>query len=201
MKRLIVILLCLAPIAALAQQPKMYVKLFGGTNANQFIYRIEGVDSDVLFGWQLGGGFRVDHRKAFLEFDITYIESSLQIRPSDDDELDIEDNVDITMRAIEVPINVGYVPIKTPLFKWFLYGGLANKFSIKGRVDYLGETIKFRPKEANLHFYNLGFRFGTQVDLAMFNFDLNYTIGITNGFRERSRTNIHALQLNVGLLF
>lgn len=201
MKKLILILIGLMPIIAMAQQPKMYIKLFGGSNANQFVYRIDDVDSDVLVGWQLGGGFRVDHREAFLEFDIAYIQSGLTIVPGQDSDFDIEDPLEITMRSLEVPISIGYVPVKTPLFKWFLYGGLANRFSMKGRYDYQGETYKFRPKELSLHFYNLGVRFGTQVDIAMFNFDLNYTLGITNGLRERVRTNTHSIQLNVGLLF
>ena len=201
MKRIFLTLICLVPMLAFAQQPKMYVKLFGGFNWNEFVYRVDDVDTDVLLGWQLGGGFRVDHRAVFLEIDITYIQSSLKIIPGEDIGVELEDPVEIIMRSIEVPISVGYVPVKTPLFKWFLYGGLSNRFSIKGRLEYQGETYKFKPKEAGLHFYNLGFRFGSQVDVAMLNFDLNYTIGVTNGFRDRTRTNIHAIQLNVGFLF
>ena len=36
---------------------------------------------------------------------------------------------------------------------------------------------------------------------AMFNFDLSYTIGVTNSFRDRTRTNSHMVMLNVGVLF
>jgi len=76
-----------------------------------------------------------------------------------------------------------------------------NLFSMKGRVNYLGEEIKFKPKEASLHFYNLGARFGAQVDVAMINFDLHNAIGITNSFREKARTNSHTIALSAGLLF
>ena len=72
---------------------------------------------------------------------------------------------------------------------------------MKGRLNYQEEEIKFNPKEANLHFYNLGAKFGTQVDIAMINFDFSYTIGITNSFREKARTNSHTFALAVGFLF
>ena len=39
------------------------------------------------------------------------------------------------MRAFEFPLTAGYIPVKTPLFKWFLYGGFVNKFSLKGKVS------------------------------------------------------------------
>lgn len=191
----------MGPLFAIAQQPKMYLKLFGGINANTLVYRIENVNNDILTGWQLGGGFRVDHRKVFAEIDFTFVEQGITLSPREDDELPLEDDVNITMRGFEVPITAGYVPVKSPLFRWFLYGGIANAFAMKGRVNYLDEEIKFKPKEAHLHFYNLGARFGTQVDVAMLNFDFHYTIGITNSFREKARTNSHALTFSVGFLF
>lgn len=79
---------------------------------------------------------------------------------------------------------MGYVPVKKPLFKWFLYGGLVSQFSLKGIYEYEGEAGTYKPSEINLNVYNLGARFGTQIDLAMFNFDINYTIGITNAFKK-----------------
>ena len=201
MRILTLALLCLGPMLTLAQQPKMYMKLFGGINANTLVYRIENVDNDLLTGWQVGGGFRIDYREIFGEIDFVFVEQGITLSPREDDDLPIEDDVNIRMRGFEVPILAGYVPIKTPVFRWFLYGGFTNTFALKGRVNYQEDEIKFTPKEAKLHFYNLGARFGTQVDVAMFNFDFSYTIGITNSFREKARTNSHALVLNVGLIF
>ena len=201
MKRLMILLLAMGPLFAMAQQPKMYLKLFGGVNASTLVYRIENVENDILSGWQVGGGFRVDRRKAFAEIDFAFVEHGITLSPRADDELPLEDDVNIIMRGFEVPITAGYIPIKSPLFRWFLYGGFTNTFALKGRVSYLEEKIKFKPKEANLHFYNLGARFGTQVDIAMLNFDFHYTIGITNSFREKARTNSHTLTLSVGFLF
>jgi len=200
MKKLIFTFIILLPLLASAQQPKMHIKFFAGFNVSSLVYRADDVDSDILGGIQLGGGFRIEHRKLFAEIDIAYMARGITYTPRDDD-LDIDEDVTLILRDIEIPILVGYIPLKTPVFGIFLYGGLANRFTLSGRIDYGDEEIKFKPKEAKLHFYNLGARFGFQIDLAMFNFDLSYTIGVTNSFRDRTRTNSHMVMLNVGLLF
>ena len=199
MKKLIILFgILLGPLYTMAQQPKMHIKLYGGWNASAFVDRMEGANAEYLHGWQAGGGFRVMHRKAFLETDITFLKYGLTYQPGDDWEGIITEPLDIRIRSFEIPLNMGYVPVKTPLFKWFLYGGLVNKFSLNGRLTYEGIEDTFRPGELNLHIYSLGARIGTQVDIAIFNIDLSYTIGITNSFKGRLRTNSHCLMLSVG---
>ena len=201
MKKILLLLLLVIPASTFSQVPKMYIKLFGGVNSTILSYRVEDVDSDLLVGWQVGGSFRVSQRKAFLETGLTFIDYGITLSLTDSAELEFDETISIQMRALDWPILLGYIPVKTPVFKWFVYGGLVNRFSLKGRYNVLGEEGTFKPSEAQLHFYNLGARFGTQFDVAMFNFDLNYTIGITNGFRERTRTNTHTFQFCVGFLF
>lgn len=198
MKKIFVLLILFVPVISLAQQPKMNLRIFGGANGSTFVYRIEGVENDKVEGWQLGGGFRVMKRHAFVELDIVYLDYGLTIDLS---EFDIPDPLTIRMRAMDFPIIMGWIPVKTPVFKWFLYGGLVNKFSIKGRYEYQDQKEKFKPSELDLHTYNLGARFGTQVDVAMFNFEFSYTIGITNAFKNKARTNMHTLQLSMGFVF
>ena len=201
MKKLLLIIIFTVPVIAFAQQPKMNLRLFGGANATTFVYRIEGVEADHVPGWQVGGGFRVMMRKAFVELDIVYLDYGLTYYPNEDSILILEDPLTIRMRALEFPINIGWIPIKTPVFKLFLYGGLDSRFSIRGRYIYQDQKEKFKPSDLDLHTYNLGARFGTQVDIAMFNFDFNYTIGITNAFKGKARTNAHSLQLSMGFVF
>ena len=199
MKKLILLAIILfGSLYTWAQQPKMHLKLFGGWNAKALVYRAEGAGAEYLHGWQAGGGFRVMRRKAFLEADITFLKYGLTYQPGDDWEGIITEPLDIRIRSFEIPVSMGYVPVKTPLFKWFLYGGLVNKLNVNGRYTYQGIEDTFSPKELNLHIYNLGARFGTQVDIAIFNIDLSYTIGITNSFKGRLRTNSHCLMLSVG---
>ena len=200
MKKLIITLIILLPLLVSAQQPKMHVKFFAGFNVSSLVYRADNVESDILGGVQLGGGFRIERRALMLEMDIAYMVRGITYSPREDG-LDIDEDVSLILRDIEIPILAGYMPIRTPVFGLILYGGLANRFTLNGWIDYEDEEVKFKPKDAKLHFYNLGARFGFQVDLAMFNFDLSYTIGITNSFRDRTRTNSHTVMLNVGVLF
>jgi len=58
MKKLLFIILTFGPLLVIGQQPKMHLKIFGGINTSTLVYRIENVESDILGGIQLGGGFR-----------------------------------------------------------------------------------------------------------------------------------------------
>jgi len=52
----------------------------------------------------------------------------------------------------------------------FLYAGYVNHFNAKIIVSREGEpSLKLRPKDDNLAIYQAIARFGTSVDLAMFN--------------------------------
>lgn len=200
MKKIFLITFILLPVMLMAQQPKMNLKLIGGINTNSFIYQVEGESAEIFAGWQFGSGIRVMKRKAFLEFDGLYQNYGTSLILNDSVS-SLSGQLDFRMRALEFPLTVGYIPIKTPLFKWFVYGGFVNKFSLNGKYSFLGEEGTIKPKEINLHFYNLLARFGTQMDLAMFNFDLNYNIGVTNGIKNKARTNTSGVQLSVALLF
>lgn len=200
MKKILFIVLLIAPVLMVAQQPKMHIKVFAGANATSFVYRTENVDPDLLAGWQAGAGLRIIKRSAFAEGDITYINHGLSVNIYGETDT-IFDPISVRMNSLEIPLLIGYIPIKKPIFKWYVYGGLVNSFSLKGSLSFRGETIKFSPHEFDLHTYNLGARFGTQVDVAMFNFDFNYTIGVTNTFKGDIRTNSHSFQLNIGYLF
>ena len=200
MKKLIIIAgILMVPMFARAQQPKMHIKLFGGWNESQLVYRMEGASANYLHGWQVGAGYRVLYRKAFLESNITYLNSGLTYQPPEDVGGIISEPLDIRIISLEIPLNIGYVPVNKPVFKWFLYGGLLNRFVLHGQYTYEDVKETFKPGELNLHVYNLGARFGTQVDIAIFNIDLSYTIGITNSFKGRLRTNSHSVLLSVGL--
>lgn len=198
MKKLIIIaVLATTSLSVRAQQPKMHLKFFGGWNSRALVYRAEGEGSEFLHGWQAGGGFRVMKRKAFLETDITFKNSGITYDLSD--VLDIEDPLEIRVRSLQVPLNVGYVPVNKALLKCFAYFGLVNDFSLMVKINFQDETERFAPSELKLHTYNLGARFGVQVDLGLINVDMNYTIGVTNSFQSRMRTNSHGAMISIGL--
>lgn len=201
LRKIVLLLILVLPALAMAQQPKLNIRLLAGINARDFVYRAEGIDPDVLAGWQLGGGLRVSKRRAFVNLDVLFVNSGLTLIPGESGDIGLNDPISMELRAMELPLSAGYIPVKTPLFKWFLYGGLANRINIKGKIRYLGETIKFTPNEVGVHHYNLGVRFGTQVDLAIFTFDFNYTIGVTNAYKDVIRTNSNEIQISFGLVF
>ena len=198
MKKLILLAsIALGSMSLLAQQPKMHLKFFGGWNAKALVYRVEGAGTEYLHGWQAGGGFRVMKRKAFVEADITFVNSGITYQLAE--EFDIDEPLEIRIRSLQLPLNIGYVPVKKTLFKCFVYGGLVNEFSLMGQYTFEGETEKFAPSELRIHTYNLGARFGTQLDFGMINIDMSYTIGITNSLQSRMRTNSHGAMISLGL--
>ncbi len=136
-------------------------------------------------------------RKAFLETGITFVNSGITFQL--DEEFDIDEPLEVRIRSLQLPLNIGYVPVKKTLIKWFVYGGLVNEVSLMGQYTYEGETEKFAPSELRIHTYNLGARFGTQFDLGMINVDMGYTIGITNSLQSRMRTNSHGAMISIGL--
>ena len=199
MKKLLFLSFFILPAMASAQQPKLHLKFFGGLNAHKFIYRLDTIDSETLGGYQFGFGFRVSRRQTFgeIDFSFTRFGSTVVLPP----ELELGDDLTVRINSFELPLNVGYIPVKKPAFKWYLYGGLVNRFSIKGIIDFLGERSKFKPSEINLPVYNLDVQVGTQFDVAMLNFDIHYKIGVTNALHENIRTNLHAIYLNMGFIF
>ena len=198
MKKLIIIAgLVLVPMFVWAQQPKMHLKFFGGWNSKALVYRAEGAGSEFLHGWQAGGGFRVMKRKAFVEADLIFQNSGITYQLGE--EFNINEPLEVRIRSLQLPLNIGYVPVKKTIFKCFTYFGLVNEFSLMGQYTFEGETEKFAPSELRIHTYNLGARFGVQVDLGMINVDASYTIGITNSLQSRMRTNSHGAMISLGL--
>ena len=133
----------------------------------------------------------------FWKTGITFVNSGITFQL--DEIFNIDEPMEIRIRSLQVPLNIGYVPVKKTLIKWFVYGGLVNEFSLMGQYTFDGITEKFSPSELKLHIYNLGARFGTQVDLGIINVDMSYTIGVTNSFQSRMRTNSHGAMITLGL--
>ena len=96
----------------------MHLKFFGGWNAKALVYRAEGEGSEYLHGWQTGGAFRVMKRNAFLETGLTFVNSGITYQL--DEEFEIDEPLEIRIRSLQLPLNIGYVPVKKTLIKWFI---------------------------------------------------------------------------------
>lgn len=186
-----------APSSSTAQQPKMDVKLFVGASATTFVSLLEsGRERETFAGWQIGFGPRIRKRKWFAEVLFSFNRWAFSF--ADPDIGGFEGQVN----SFELPINAGYVPYRNPFFKLYLYGGLVNHFNTKIIATVVGgPTVKLRPKEVDFAIYQALARFGVNVDLAMFNFDFNYSISLNSASHTSYRTSYHQLQLNLAYLF
>ncbi len=189
------------PAAGSAQQPKLDIKLFAGASSTTYVSLLEsGRERDTFIGWQMGFGPRYRKRKWFVEVLFSFNRWALRL-------LDDATGIYIKGRvnSFELPINGGFIPYKNAYFKLFLYAGYVNHFNTRLIADAsLGEEsvhLRVRPKEVNLAIYQALARFGINFDLAMFNFDFNYSISMNSAGTDPYRTSYHQIQLNAAYLF
>jgi hypothetical protein len=214
--------------------PKMDVRVFLGVGSTTLVPRVPEIDlyldgEDPMYlgtvggrnpstfaSWQIGLAARVRSRKVFGEVGIVFSQFSFEIsetlaliaqaegNPNADQIMEIVGRT-ARMNSLEFPFTAGYIPYANPYFKLYLYGGLVNKFNIKGFIDIGGRRgYKFRPADIPgfpLVIYQAGARLGTAFDLGPFNFDFNYTIGMNSITKTEFRTNSHVFQFNLGWLF
>ncbi len=189
------------PSRSSAQQPKMDIKLFVGGSATTYVSMLEtGRERDTFAGWQIGFGPRLRRRRWFIE---TLFSFNRWAFSATDPELG---SIRGRVNSFELPFQGGFIPYKNAYFKLFLYAGYVNHFNTKILVDAdiidVGNvSLKLRPKEIDLAIYQALARFGINFDLAMFNFDFNYSISMNSATSTSYRTGYHQLQLNVAYLF
>ena len=201
MKRWMVIsVLLFFSAVVLAQRPKLDLKVYAGYNTHIFVYKELDKSTDVFHGWQGGFGFRVSYREVFGEVNFNFIRNSATVAIPDS--LDIGfDKFEFRYNAFQLPLKVGWIPVKTPAFKWYLSTGPAFRFNTRGKLRIGDDEISFKPREAGLRWFNIDWTFGSQIDLYGFNFEVLYSIGVTNSIRENIRTNSHLVMFNVGIHF
>lgn len=200
-KYLVILLILMASQPLLAQRPKLNLKAFGGYTSHVFVYKELEKSSDVFHGWQAGFGFRVTEKRFMAEMDFVFLRNTVVIPIPDSLNLGEFDKFEFKFKSFEIPIKVGVVPIKTPLYKWYCYTGTSFRFNTKGTLKVLDEEIKFKPKEVGLANPNIDWIIGTQMDIGWLNLELMYSLGVTNSLRENIRTNSHEIQLSAGIVF
>ena len=201
-RRIIISILILIPLTTMAQRPKMFIKAYGGVHDHYFVYRGEEITSDHFVGFLVGAGFRVSYKKVFGEIDFDFIKTGIKFNVDSTQLPGISEEVlEFNFNLFELPTVFGYIPVKTPVFKWYIYTGPVQRFNTRGKVLFQGEEVKFKPKDTTLPSYNLDWRFGSQVDIAFINIDFRYSIGVTNSLRENIRTNSHEFSLLLGFIF
>ena len=197
----IAILLLLAT-CVVAQRPKLDIKAYVGYNTHVFVYKEYEKSKDVLHGWQGGFGFRVSYRRVMGEINFNFLRNTTIVAIPDSLQPELEfDKFEFRFNSFHLPLKVGWIPVKTPPFKWYLYTGINFRMNTKGKLKIADEEISFKPKEAGLANPNIDWIVGTQIDLYGFNVELMYSLGVTNSIRENIRTNSHKIILNFGVHF
>jgi len=191
------------PSASSAQQPKLDIKVFFGGSVTNYASLLEtGREREIFAGWQVGFGARVRRRKAFIEILFSFNRWAVVLQEAD---LSLQAQVN----SFELPLIMGYIPYKNPLFKLFLYAGYVNHFNTKiiatvranEALEIPETTIKLKPKELDFAIYQAIARVGVNFDVAMFNFDFNYSISMNSATKTSYRTSYQQLQVNIAYLF
>lgn len=198
-----------SPSSSSAQQPKMDIKLFLGFSGTTFVSMLEsGRERETYAGWQIGFGPRLRKRTWFVEVLFSFNRWAFSL--TDEEGVRYSGQVN----SFELPLNAGFIPYKNAFFKLYLYGGLVNHFNTKlitsvtlpeslcdPEVGPCSVDLKLRPKEVDFAIYQALARFGINFDLAMFNFDFNYSISMNGATTTSYRTGYHQIQINLAYLF
>jgi len=186
-----------APPTSAAQQPKLDIKVFLGVGGTTYVAMLEtGRERDLFGSYQIGFGPRLRWGKAFIEALFSFNRWIYEgVNPT-------LGGVKTQVNSFELPFLAGYIPYENPYFRFFLYGGYVNHFNTKIIVQREGQpSLRLKPKDDNLAVYQAIARFGTSVDLAMFNLDLNYSISMNSATTTSYRTGYHQVQLNLAYVF
>ena len=188
----------LAAPSTAAAQLKLDIKVvFLGVGQTTYVALLEtGRERDFLGSYQFGFGPRLRWGKAFFETLFSFNRWVYEgVNPS-------LGGTETQVNSFELPFLAGYIPFKNPWFKWLIYGGYVNHFNTKIIVRRDGQSsLRLKPKADNLAIYQAIARFGTSVDMALFNFDFNYSISLNSATTTSYRTSYHQLQLNLAYLF
>lgn len=197
-----------APSECEAQQLKLDIKVFAGGSGTTYVSMLEtGRERDTFAGWQVGFGARVHKRKWFAEVLLSFNRWAFA---SSSQQVDTSVRIKGRVNSFELPFTGGFIPYQNAYFKLFLYGGYVNHFNTKvlvsETIDVPGQdpvtvSLKLKPKDIDLAVYQALARFGISFDLAMFNFDFNYSITMNSATTTSYRTGYHQIQLNLAYLF
>lgn len=190
-----------------AQQPKLDLTLQLGTGAVIFVPREQGErNGESHAHLQIAFGARYRHRQLMAATNLTFrfwnaFEFTRDfVETSDLDPALI--GAELLGYSFELPLLAGYIPYKDPYFKLYLYGGLVNQFNLRFRlVEKDGHVVKLGPSELDFPVYQALCRLGVAFDITLFSFDLNYNIGLNSATQTDTRTNVHIISGNLGMLF
>ena len=193
--------------AASAQQPKLDLMFHAGAGAVVFVPREEGNRKSVPHAhFQVAFGARYRHRQLMAATGLGFrFWNAFEFTREFVEELGLDPELigaDLIGYSFELPMLLGYIPYKDPYFKLFLYGGLVNQFNLRFRISRRDHrNAKLSPMDLEFPVYQALCRLGVSFDVTLFNFDVNYSVGLNSATQTDTRTNVHIFSGNLGMLF
>lgn len=216
MKKVLTILLLL-PLLASAR-PEMFKTgarprlQFGGqvgANLNYFIYQ-NGNQRDLAAGYQGGFFLRVSRQRIFAQFELNFMRSTVFLTNgvfnNEFGKNITYDRLKFKYHTVGIPFIFGAYAIKKPMYKLRIYNGIEAEFITKAKA-YLEQgnnkvyNLKRNEKRQILRPEQFSYQVGAGMDIAMFIFDIKYSVGMRSFFKENYRTQTNLFQFTVGAIF
>ncbi len=185
----------------------LQLKAYLGGNVGIYKYKLEEAYYEATAGYQGGFSFRINKKKQFYEIgigftrDYLFLEDSFALLISTSFDPPLE-KPRLVLTGFELPVVVGYKFVKTPKFKWHVYGGVKMATYIRTWVlDERTRVEKFKTKELFFSPIKFDLRLGTGIDIAFLNIDFDYDLGLNNAGTEVFRIQTHRWNLKFGVLF
>lgn len=180
-----------------------------GANLNYFRYR-NGIQRDVSAGYQGGVFFRVSRQKAWVQFELNFLRSTVFLKNGIFNST-ISGGIPfqelrLKYHTVGIPVIFGAYAVKKSLYKLRFYAGIEANFLTKVKANLTKYDMNiyrlsrpekreiFRPAQFSL-------QVGSGMDIAMFIFDIKYSVGLRSFFKENYRTQTHLFQFTVGAIF
>lgn len=213
----IAIILILLPLLTIAK-PQIFKTggrphlQFGGqvgANLNYFRYK-NGIQTDVSAGYQGGVFFRVSRQKAFVQFEINFMRSLVKLKNGVfTGEIGNNvpfDELKLKYHTLGIPFIFGAYAVKKPLYKLRFYNGIEADFLTKVKATIVqndNEIYRLSRPEKRQIFRpeQFSYQLGMGMDIAMFIFDIKYSVGMRSFFKEDYRTQTHLFQFTIGAIF
>jgi hypothetical protein len=153
-----------------AQSP-INIGIKAGVSTNKYIDNIDSLVQDNSIGWQGGFMTRVNIKKLCIEGNVL-----LNSKPGSFTSKSGITSGEIEIYGVDIPITLGYKPIKTPVFNARVFGGPVAHYNFydKVKTQFANGELK---TNSNWHFKGgpqWSATAGAGIDVLVFTLDVSY---------------------------
>ena len=190
-------------------RPHMQIGGQLGGNLNYFVYN-NAAKRDESAGYQGGLLFRVTRSIAFVQFELNFLRSSVNFKNGIFTTTHFRNipfsELNMKYHTVGIPFLFGVYAVKKPIFKLRFYTGIETEIIARTRVSLTklnNQSFNLKQKEKREIFRpaQFSYQLGMGMDIAMFIFDVKYSVGMRSFFKENYRTQTNLFQFTVGAIF